>query len=97
MRRRPPATQALARIDRPEAVLIALVDDGGGRRWLAGSRRSGWRSRSPAQLAIGGIGAVLLIGPARPELGFARYATLATAGVALTLFGRLMAPGTGSC
>ena len=47
-----------------------------------------------AQLAIGGIGAVWVIGPARGELGFARYAMLATAGVALTLFGRLV-PGLG--
>ena len=48
-----------------------------------------------AQLAIGGLGAVWLIGPARAELGFARYATLASAGVALTLFGRLVIPATG--
>jgi hypothetical protein len=94
IRRRPAATQALARIDRPEAVLIAIL--------MAGVAATGWVVNPfwlaitiAAQLAIGGIGAVMLIGPARPELGFARYATLATAGVALTLFGRLVAPGVG--
>jgi hypothetical protein len=94
IRRRSPATQALSRIDRPEAVLIAIL--------MAVAAAVGWLV-SPfwlaimvaAQLAIGGIGAVVLIGPARAELGFARYATLATAGVALTLFGRLAVPGIG--
>lgn len=94
IRRRPPATQALSRIDRPEAMLIVLLMTAvAAAGWLA---TPFWLATTvAAQLAIGGIGAVLLIGPARPELGFARYATLATAGVALTLFGRLIAPGTG--
>jgi hypothetical protein len=94
MRRRPAAAQALSRFDRPEAALIAIA--------MAIVAAAGWLV-SPfwlaiavaAQLAIGGIGAVVLIGPARADLGFARYATLATAGVALTLFGRLVVPGFG--
>ncbi len=45
------------------------------------------------QLAAGGLGGVYVLGPARPRLGFARYATLAIAAVSLTLFGRLVAPG----
>ena len=94
MRRRPAAARALSRIDRPEAVLIAIL--------MAIVAAAGWLVTPfwlaimiAAELAIGGIGAVVLIGPARPELGFARYATLATAGVALTLFGRLVTPGVG--
>jgi hypothetical protein len=46
------------------------------------------------QLATAGLGGVYLIGPAQPGLGFARYTTLAMAGVALTLFGRLLPAGT---
>mgnify|MGYP006196716893 CR=1 FL=1 len=42
-----------------------------------------------AQLLLGGLGAVWIIGPANARLGFARYATLAAAAVALTVFGRL--------
>jgi hypothetical protein len=94
MRRRPAATQALARIDRPEAALFAIV--------MAGVAVAGWLV-SPfwlaivvaAELAIGGIGAVVLIGAAKSELGFARYATPAIAGVAMALFGRLVVPGVG--
>jgi len=94
MRRRPAAARALSRLDRPEAVLIAIM--------MAIVAAAGWvvtpfwlAITIAAQLAIGGIGAVVLIGPARADLGFARYATLATAGVALTLFGRLVVPGIG--
>jgi hypothetical protein len=95
MRRRPAAARAaLSRLDRPEAVLIAIL--------MAIVAAAGWVV-SPfwlaiaiaGQLVIGGIGAVMLVGPARADLGFARYATLATAGVALTLFGRLVVPGMG--
>jgi hypothetical protein len=92
--RRQTATEALSRIDRPEAVLIAIL--------MAIVAAVGWLV-SPlwlaimiaAELAIGGIGAVVLIGPVRPDLGFARYATLAIAGVAMALLGRLVAPGAG--
>jgi hypothetical protein len=86
--------QVLGRIRHPEAILVAIV--------MAGVAGAGWLA-SPfwlavavaAQLAIGGLAAVWLIGPAQVELGFARYATLAAAGVTLTLFGRLVMPATG--
>jgi hypothetical protein len=94
MRRRPAAARALSRFDRPEAALIAIV--------MAIVAAAGWvvtpfwlAIAIAAQLVIGGIGAVVMVGPARADLGFARYATLATAGVALTLFGRLVVPGMG--
>jgi hypothetical protein len=45
------------------------------------------------QLALGGLGAVLVIGPIRGGIGLARYAMPATAGVAATLFGRVIEPG----
>ena len=45
------------------------------------------------QLVLGGIIAVYVIGPARPDLGLARYAIPATAGIAATLFGRLIPGG----
>lgn len=88
------AGRVAGRIQHPEAILIAIV--------MAVIAASGWLV-SPfwlavavaGQLTIGGLGAVLLIGPAQAELGFARYATLASAGVALTLFGRLVIPATG--
>ena len=88
------ANRVLGRIRHPEAILVAIL--------MAVVAAIGWLV-SPfwlavtvaAQLAIGGLGAVWLIGPARAELGFARYATLASAGVALTLFGRLVIPATG--
>lgn len=53
--------------------------------WLAGV--------IAAQLTLGGLGAVYLLGPAQPGLGFARYATLPVAAVAATLFGRLLPGG----
>lgn len=94
MRRRPVAPPVLSRVQHPEAVLIAVA--------MAVAAAAGWvlgpfwmAVMVAVQLVIGGLGAVWLIGPARPELGFARYATLATAGVALTLFGRLLVPGIG--
>ncbi len=94
MSRRPAAVRALPRLQYREAILIAIV--------MAVVAAVGWLVTPfwlavaiAAQLAIGGIGAVWLIGPVRPELGFARYATLATAGVALTLFGRLLVPSIG--
>jgi hypothetical protein len=87
-------SRVLGRIRHPEAILLAIV--------MAAVASVGWLVTPfwlavtvAAQLSIGGLGAVWLIGPARAELGFARYATLASAGVALTLFGRLLIPATG--
>jgi hypothetical protein len=94
MRRRPAAAQALSRIDRPEAVLLAIaMGVVAAIGWLV---TPFWMTIMIAtQLALGGLGAVVLIGPARPELGFARYAMPAVAGVAMTLFGRLAVPSIG--
>ncbi len=82
----------LRRIDRPAAVVLALLQ--------ALVAAAGWFA-SPiwlavaiaAQLALGGAGAVRVIGPARSDLGLARYAIPATAGIAATLFGRLIPGG----
>ncbi|HEX6127726.1 MAG TPA: hypothetical protein VF071_01760 [Candidatus Limnocylindria bacterium] len=87
--RRPMAWGVISRVERPEGVVLAML--------LAGVAAAGWYGGSTfwlavavaGQLALGGLGAVWLIGPATAGLGFARYATLAAAGVALTLFGRL--------
>ncbi|HYM52001.1 MAG TPA: hypothetical protein VEW45_00785 [Candidatus Dormibacteraeota bacterium] len=92
--RRPAAGRALSRLDHPEAIALAMV--------LAIVAAIGWLA-SPfwlavavgAQLSLGGLGAVWLIGPARIQLGLARYGTLASAAVALTLFGRLLIPSAG--
>ncbi|MGZ8563604.1 MAG: hypothetical protein ACXWWU_08295, partial [Candidatus Limnocylindria bacterium] len=79
----------LRRIDRPGAALLAILQ--------ATVAAAGWFAEPlwlavavAAQLALGGIGAVRLIGPARSELGLARYMIPATAGIAATLFGRLI-------
>ena len=45
------------------------------------------------QLVLGGIVAVRVIGPMRSDLGLARYAVPAAAGIAATLFGRLIPGG----
>jgi hypothetical protein len=84
----------IARIEHPEAIALAMA--------LAAVAAFGWLA-SPfglavavgLELAIGGLGAVWVLGPARAGLGLARYATLATAGVALTLFGRLLVDRAG--
>lgn len=88
------AEAVLRRIDRPEAILVAVL--------LAALGAVGWIS-APApmplaivvalELAIGGAATVRLIGPARPGLGVARYMTLALAAVSLTLFGRVLPAG----
>jgi len=87
-------SRVLARVRHPEAILVSIL--------MGGIAAAGWLSTPfwlavaiAGQLAVGGLAAVWIIGPARTELGFARYATLATAGVALTLFGRLVVPATG--
>lgn len=86
--------QALGRrIDRPEAIGLAIVQ--------ASIATMGWLVTEPVyvavavalQLAVGGFGAVRVIGPAHVGGGLARYAMPATAGVAATLFGRLLSGG----
>jgi hypothetical protein len=79
------------RHERPEAIVLALV--------LAGLAVYGWFAPPfwvavviAGQTAIGGIGAVWVIGPVRARYGFARYATLAVAAVAATLLGKLLTP-----
>lgn len=79
----------LRRIDRPVAVLLAVaqavVATAG---WLVEPL---WLAVAVAgQLVLGGVIAVRVIGPARSDLGLARYALPATAGIAATLFGRLI-------
>ncbi|MGH2455346.1 MAG: hypothetical protein ACRDHD_03720, partial [Candidatus Limnocylindria bacterium] len=83
------AQRALSRLEHPEAILLALI--------LAAAAAIGWVSSVfwlavavGVQLAVGGMGAVLVLGAARPGLGLARYATLAAGGVALTVFGRVV-------
>jgi hypothetical protein len=83
----------LRRIDRPAAVLIAILQ--------AVVAAVGWLAIEPvvlaitiaAQLALGGLAAAYVIGPARPDSGFARYAMPAVAGIAATVFGRLIPGG----
>lgn len=84
--------QALRRIDRPAAALLAVAQ--------AIVAAVGWFVEPvwlavavAAQMALGGIGAVRVLGPARPELGLARYAMPAAAGIAVTLVGRLVPGG----
>lgn len=84
--------QALGRIDRPAAALLALAQ--------ALVAAVGWFVEPlwlavaiAVQLALGGVGAVRVLGPARPELGLARYAMPAAAGIAATLVGRLVPGG----
>lgn len=79
------------RIERPEAIALALV--------MAGLVVFGWFASSfwlavaiAGQLAIGGMGAVWVIGPVRSRFGFARYATFPVAAVALTLLGQMLNP-----
>jgi hypothetical protein len=87
--RRSVAWGVISRVERPEGVVLAML--------LAGVAAAGWYGGSTfwlavavaGQLVLGGLGAVWLIGPATAGLGFARYATLAAAGVAITLFGRV--------
>jgi hypothetical protein len=82
----------LRRIDRPAAaVLAALQAIVAAVGWFV---EPVWLAVAvAAQLALGGIGAVRVIGPARGDLGLARYAIPATAGIAATLFGRLIPGG----
>ena len=82
----------LRHIDRPAAIVLAvaqaLVASAG---WFASPL---WLAVAVAgQLVLGGIVAVRVIGPMRSDLGLARYAIPATAGIAATLFGRLIPGG----
>ena len=69
----------LRRVDRPAAVLIAILQ--------AIVAAIGWFAIEPvvlaitiaAQLALGGLAAAYVIGPARPDSGLARYAMPAVA------------------
>lgn len=82
----------LRRIDRPAAVLIALLQ--------AIVAAVGWFAEPvllaitiATQLALGGLAAAYVIGPARSEGGLARYAMPSVAGIAATVFGRLIPGG----
>ena len=79
------------RIERPETIVLALG--------LAGLVVYGWFAPPfwlavaiAGQLALGGMGAVWVIGPVRSRFGFARYATFPVAAVALTLLGQMLIP-----
>jgi hypothetical protein len=79
------------RVERPETIVLALA--------LAGLVVYGWFAPPfwlavaiAAQLALGGMGAVWVIGPVRSRFGFARYATFPVAAVALTLLGQMLSP-----
>jgi hypothetical protein len=82
----------LRRIDRPSAAILAVLQ--------ATVAAAGWFVEPlwlavaiAGQLALGGIGSVRVMGPARGDLGLARYAIPATAGIAATMFGRLIPGG----
>jgi hypothetical protein len=82
----------LRHVDRPAAILLAiaqaLVAAAG---WFASPL---WLAVAVAgQLVLGGIVAVRVIGPMRSDLGLARYAIPASAGIAATLFGRQIPGG----
>ena len=86
--------RAVRRIEHPEAIALSAV--------LAGLAAVGWYATPfwlavaiGAELVLAGLGAVWLIGPAYAGPGLARYATLAAASVAVTLFGRLLVDRTG--
>ncbi len=88
--RRLPA--GLERLDRPWAIVLAVaLAATAAAGWLAGPL--GLAAAVGVELALGGLGAVALMGPSRPGLGLARYTTLALAGVAATLAGRMIPGG----
>jgi hypothetical protein len=47
------------------------------------------------ELALAGLGTAALLGAARPNSGYARYAIFAVSAVSVTLAGRLLPPGIG--
>lgn len=82
----------LRRVDRPAAIGLAILQ--------AVAAAAGWFADPvwlavaiAGQLALGGMVAVWVIGPVRSDLGLARYAMPATAGIAATLGGRLIPGG----
>lgn len=82
----------LRRVDRPAAILLAIAQ--------AAVATAGWFAEPlwlavaiAGQLVLGGIVAVRVIGPMRSDLGLARYAIPAAAGISATLFGRLIPGG----
>lgn len=82
----------LRRIDRPAAAALAIVQAVvAAVGWFAAPV---WLAVAIAgQLALGGLAAIYVIGPARADLGLARYAMPSLAGIAATLFGRLIPGG----
>lgn len=88
------STAPIASASQAEPIVLAIL--------LAGVAAFGWFA-SPLgvavaialQLGIGGFGGVWIIGSVQARLGFARYATLGIAGVAITLFGRIVVDRTG--
>lgn len=82
----------LRRIDRPGVVVLAIV--------LAVLATVAWLAPPlwmaiaiGAQLLVGGLGTVRLLGPAQPGIGYARYAVPTLGAVALSLFGRILPGG----
>lgn len=82
----------LRRIDKPAALLLAALQ--------AVVAAAGWFADPvwlavaiAGQLALGGLVAVYVIGPARSDLGLARYAMPSVAGISATVFGRLIPGG----
>jgi hypothetical protein len=82
---------AVRRIERPEAIVLAVL--------LTGLAVYGWFAPPfwtavaiAAQLTVGGLGAVWVIGPVRARYGFARYATFAIAAVTTTMLGKALSP-----
>ncbi len=82
----------LRRVDRPAAAILAIAQ--------AVVAATGWFVEPlwlavavAAQLVLGGVVAVRVIGPAHSDLGLARYAIPATAGISATVFGRLIPGG----
>lgn len=85
------------RLDRPDVVLLGAamgaVATVGWLGWLADERVLVLAVAVGLQLALGGFGAVAVLGPARAGLGLARYVTVPLAGVGLILFGLILPSG----
>lgn len=82
----------LRRIDKPAALLLAVVQ--------AVLAAAGWFADPvwlavaiAGQLAVGALVAIYVLGAARSDLGFARYAMPSVAGIAATVGGRLIPGG----
>jgi hypothetical protein len=86
------AAAVLNRVDRPGVIALAVL--------LAALATVAWLTDPfwmavaiGAQLLVGGLGTVRLLGPAQPALGFARYAVPTAGAVSLSLFGRVLPGG----